>query len=57
MIRKMTKAEADQSRKFVEKARELGADDDDAAFERKLKRIVKAGPQEPPPKKKKTPEK
>lgn len=49
----------DQSQrgKFVDKARELGADGNEAAFEAKLKRIAKAGPHAPPKPKKKVPEK
>lgn len=36
--------EADQSRRFVETARELGCDEDEAAFDEKLKRIATAKP-------------
>ena len=36
----------DQHREFVKAARELGTDDDPAAFDRMLKKITKA----PPPK-------
>lgn len=38
-----------QSDKFKEKAREIGCDEDEAAFERTLKRIV---PRKPKPKEK-----
>ena len=33
-----------QSENFIRKARELGCDEDEAAFEAKLKRIAKAKP-------------
>ena len=48
----------DQSQrdKFVDKARELGADEDEAAFEDKLKRIARAGPQPKPGERKKASE-
>ena len=36
-----------QRQKFIDKAREIGADDSVAAFERKLTRIAKAGPKAP----------
>lgn len=39
-----------QGDKFVRKAHELGADDGEAAFERKLKRIVPKKPKEKAPK-------
>ena len=38
-----------QSDKFKEKARELGADDDEAAFEERLKRLAKAKPKKEAP--------
>lgn len=38
---------AEQSKRFIEKARELGCDEDEAAFKAKL-RIIAAAP--PPPK-------
>lgn len=41
------KAKADkkpQSQRFIETARELGCDEDEAAFEEKLKRIATAKP-------------
>ena len=54
----MTKSkQKSQAQKFIDKARELGAGDDGAAFERKLKRIAKAGPQSPPKPKKIAPDK
>lgn len=33
-----------QKDKFIEKARELGCDEDEAAFEKRLRKIVKATP-------------
>mgnify|MGYP001212257430 CR=1 FL=1 len=42
-----------QSDKFIKKARELGADEEEAAFDDKLRRLTKAKPQ---PKKEKTPD-
>ena len=33
-----------QTQKFVDKARELGCDEDEAAFEKRLKRIVPRKP-------------
>jgi hypothetical protein len=33
-----------QTQHFVEKARELGCDEDEAAFEKRLKKIAKAKP-------------
>lgn len=33
---------SDQSRRFIETARELGCDEDEAAFDEKLKRIAQA---------------
>jgi hypothetical protein len=33
-----------QSRRFIEKARELGCDEDEAAFEQRLRKIAKATP-------------
>jgi hypothetical protein len=35
----------DQHRRFVETARELGCDEDEAAFDEKLKRIATAKPE------------
>ena len=40
-----------QSRRFIEKARELGCDEDEAAFEKKLKKLANA---KPPPKSRKS---
>jgi hypothetical protein len=37
-------SDAEQSRRFIETARELGCDEDEAAFEEKLKRIATAKP-------------
>jgi hypothetical protein len=41
--------ESDQRRRFIETARELGCDEDEAAFDEKLKRIVNATPAKKPP--------
>jgi hypothetical protein len=41
----------DQHRRFVETARELGCDEDEAAFEEKLRRIATAKPMLKSPKK------
>ncbi len=38
-----------QSRKFIDKVRELGADDDESGFEDKLKRLAKAKPKDQAP--------
>ncbi len=53
------KSKPTQRERFIDKARELGIDEDEAAFEARLKRVAKAGPQAPPapkskPKKKET---
>lgn len=43
----MTKAKqdaSDQHKRFIETARELGCDEDEAAFDEKLKRIAQAKP-------------
>lgn len=47
-----------QSERFIEAARELGCDEDEAAFDEKLKRISeqKPPPSEGKPKKEKPPE-
>jgi hypothetical protein len=42
MVEKISKA--DQHRRFIETARELGRDEDEAAFNEKLKRIATAKP-------------
>lgn len=34
------KTDADQQRRFVETARELGCDEDEAAFDEKLKKVA-----------------
>jgi hypothetical protein len=39
---------SDQSHRFIETARELGCDEDEAAFDEKLKRIAKQKPKDPP---------
>jgi len=48
MPRKKTKAtqpiQTDQSKRFIETARELGCDEDEAAFDEKLRRIATAKP-------------
>lgn len=46
---KKKKSESSQARKFIQSARKLGCDEDEAAFERTLKRIV---PRKPKPKEK-----
>lgn len=47
MLKKQSKKiTADQSQRFIDKARELGCDENEAAFEERLQRIV------PKPKKK-----
>ncbi len=51
-----TKTE-NQSQKFKRLAREVEADEDERAFEEKLKGIAEAGPQTPPKPKKETPDK
>ena len=51
------KAKADkkpQSQRFIETARELGCDEDEAAFDEKLKRIATAKPNPKPIRKKGT---
>ena len=35
-----------QQQKFIDKARELGCDDDEAAFDDKLRRVAKQKPKE-----------
>jgi hypothetical protein len=37
-----------QSQRFVEKAREIGCDEDEAAFDRRLRKIAKATPPKDP---------
>jgi hypothetical protein len=41
---KKQESQADQSKRFIETARELGCDEDEAAFDEKLKRIARARP-------------
>lgn len=43
------KDSVDQSQKFIDKAREIGADEDEKAFEEKLKRIAKQQPKKEAP--------
>lgn len=38
------KVKGNQSRRFIEKARELGCDEDESAFEKRLRKIAKATP-------------
>jgi hypothetical protein len=38
------KSDPEQSKRFIETARELGCDEDEAAFDEKLKRIATAKP-------------
>jgi hypothetical protein len=51
MARHSKSSAPSQSKKFIDKARELGCDEDEAAFEARLKKIAKAPP--PTPEKKK----
>lgn len=37
-------SQTDQSKRFIETARELGCDEDEAAFDEKLKRIAQTKP-------------
>jgi hypothetical protein len=46
------KAIPQQSKQFIEKARELGCDEDEATFEARLKKIAKAAPPKAEPKRK-----
>jgi len=39
------KDDPDQSKRFIETARELGCDEDEVAFDEKLRRIATAKPQ------------
>lgn len=49
MKSKFTKpTSTDQHRRFVETARELGCDDDEAAFDEKLRRIASVKTTKPP---------
>ena len=41
-----------QKQKFVEKAREIGCDEDEAAFESRLRKIAQSPPPKPKSKKK-----
>jgi hypothetical protein len=50
MPRKLSRPRDDpeqQSKRFIETARELGCDEDEAAFDEKLKRIATAKPNRP----------
>ena len=40
----------DQSKRFIETARQIGCDEDEKAFDEKLKRIAKAKPKREPKK-------
>jgi hypothetical protein len=40
-------SQIEQSKRFIEAARELGCDEDEAAFDEKLKRIATAKPAKP----------
>lgn len=42
-----SKPQKSQRQKFIDKARELGCDEDEAAFERKLRHIAKHQPDKP----------
>jgi hypothetical protein len=42
--------ETEQSRRFIETARQLGCDEDEKAFDEKLKKIAKAKPKDAPKK-------
>ncbi len=42
------KADPAQSKRFIETARELGCDEDEAAFDEKLRRIATAKPKPKP---------
>ena len=44
MPKKQDKQSADQSKAFIEKAREIGCDEDPASFDKMLKRIGSASP-------------
>jgi hypothetical protein len=46
----MKKPDLDQSKRFIETARALECDEDEAAFNEKLRRIVTAKPKPPSPK-------
>jgi hypothetical protein len=41
---KNAESQGEQSKRFIETARELGCDEDEAAFDEKLKRIATAKP-------------
>ncbi|MCZ6774741.1 MAG: hypothetical protein O7G83_22530 [Proteobacteria bacterium] len=49
MNTKKAKTKISQREKFIEKARELEADEDESAFEDKLKRSAKAKPKKEAP--------
>jgi hypothetical protein len=46
------KQNRNQTQRFIEKARELGCDEDEAAFDARLRKIAKATPSPAPEKKK-----
>jgi hypothetical protein len=45
----MSKPDPKQSQKFIDKAKELGVDEDEKAFEEKLKRITGKTPEKKAP--------
>jgi hypothetical protein len=47
---RMKTTDTQQHKRFIETARELGCDEDEAAFDEKLKRIATAKPSKPPAK-------
>lgn len=53
MVRKATNKAQSQSQRFIAKARELGCDEDEAAFEDRLRKIARAKTPERPKQKRK----
>jgi len=51
------KPSVDQADRFIDKARELGCDEDEKAFDDKLHRIGSAPPSKPKPEQNETPDK
>jgi len=49
MAKATKNTEKTQSQKFIDKARELGCDEDEKAFDDKLRRIAKQKPKEEKP--------
>jgi hypothetical protein len=47
MRKKPAEPQEEQSKRFIETARELGCDEDEAAFDEKLRRIATAKPKLP----------